>query len=217
MKVKWLGHSAFLLTSESGVRVLTDPYKSGSYDGAVGYKPITEKADVVTASHQHDDHYCLEGLPEGYECVTEAGKHEAAGLAITGIKTYHDTSRGKDRGSNIIFVIEMDGIRVCHLGDLGHTLSGGEAGAIGKVDVLLIPVGGFYTIGPKGAMDVMKALSPAVTIPMHYKTEALGFPIKPVDDFLSLAGDSERTGATETEIKQEGLSGRRIIVLEHEL
>ena len=217
MKVKWLGHSAFLLTSDSGTRVLTDPYKSGSYDGAVGYKPITEGADVVTASHQHDDHYCLEGLPEGYECVTAAGKHEAKGLTITGIKSYHDTSKGKERGSNVIFIIEMDGIRVCHLGDLGHTLSDEEVGAIGKVDVLLIPVGGFYTIGPKEAVDVMKALSPAVTIPMHYKTEVLGFPIKPVDDFLSLAGDSERPGTTETEIKQDALGGRRIIVLEHEL
>ncbi len=217
MKVKWLGHSAFLLTSDSGMRVLTDPYKSGSYDGAVGYKPITEKADVVTASHQHDDHYCLEGLPEGYECVTEAGKHQAAGLSITGFKSYHDTTRGKDRGSNIIFVIEMDGIKVCHLGDLGHTLSDEEAGAIGKVDVLLIPVGGLYTIGPREAVDVMKALSPSVTIPMHFKTEALGFPLKPVDDFLSMAGDSGRPGTTETEIRQEDLSGRRIIVLEQEL
>ena len=217
MKVKWLGHSAFLLTSDSGTRVLTDPYKSGSYDGAVGYKPITESADVVTASHQHDDHYCLEGLPEGYECITGAGEHEAKGLTITGVKSYHDTSKGRERGSNIIFIFEMDGLRVCHLGDLGHTLSDEEVGTIGKVDVLLIPVGGFYTIGPKEAVDVMKALSPAVTIPMHYKTESLGFPIKPVDDFLSLAGGSERPGTTETEIKQEALGSRRIIVLEHEL
>jgi L-ascorbate metabolism protein UlaG (beta-lactamase superfamily) len=217
MKVKWLGHSAFLLTSGGGVKVLTDPYKSGSFDGAVGYKPITEKADVITASHKHDDHYCLEGLPEGYECVTEVGTHEAAGLTITGFKTYHDTSEGKDRGSNIVFVIEIDGIRVCHLGDLGHSLSAEDAAAIGKVDVLLLPVGGFYTIGPKEAVDVMKTLAPAVTIPMHFKTEPLGFPIKPVEDFLSLAGDAERPGTTETEITKDSLDDRRIIVLEHEL
>ena len=217
MKVKWLGHSAFLLTSESGVKVLTDPYKSGSYDGAVGYKPITEKAEVITVSHKHEDHYCLEGLPVGYECVTGAGKQDLAGLTITGFKTYHDTSKGKDRGSNIVFVIEMDGIRVCHLGDLGHTLSSDDVAALGKVDVLLIPVGGFYTIGPKEAVEVMKALSPAVTIPMHYKTESLGFPIKPVEDFLSLAGDFERIQASEAEIKKESLGSRRIIVLEPEL
>jgi L-ascorbate metabolism protein UlaG (beta-lactamase superfamily) len=217
MKVKWLGHSAFLLTSDGGVRVLTDPYKSGSFDGAVGYKPIKEQADVITASHEHDDHYCLEGLPEGYECVLTPGEHEAAGLSIKGVKTYHDTSRGKERGSNTIFTIDMDGIRVCHLGDLGHMLSDEEVGAIGKVDILLLPVGGFYTIGPKEAVSVMKALSPSITIPMHFKTESLGFPIKPVEDFLSLAGDYDKAGTTELEVKKEDLAGRRIIVLEHEL
>jgi L-ascorbate metabolism protein UlaG (beta-lactamase superfamily) len=217
MKIRWLGHSAFVLTSDSGTRILTDPYESGSYDGAVGYKPITETVDIVTASHEHEDHFCLKGLPEGFECVTKAGKHEAGGLAITGVKTYHDETKGKERGPNVIFVIDIDGLRVCHLGDLGHTLSGDELGAIGKVDVLLIPVGGFFTIGPKEALKVMKALSPAVTIPMHFKTESLGFPIEPVDNFLSLAGEHERPGASEIEITKDGLGSKRVIVLEHEL
>jgi L-ascorbate metabolism protein UlaG (beta-lactamase superfamily) len=217
MKVKWLGHSAFLLTSDSGTKIITDPYKSGSFDGAVGYKPITEEADVVTASHEHDDHYCLEGLPEGYECITSAGEHDAGGVKIKGIKTYHDTSHGRERGSNIVFVMDLDGIRVCHLGDLGHVLSEEEIAAIGKVDVLLIPVGGFYTIGPKEAVEVMKALSPSVVIPMHFKTESLEFPIKPVEDFLSLAGDYHKTGSTEMDIGKDDLGGRRIVVLEHEL
>ena len=217
MKIRWLGHSAFVLTSDSGTKVLTDPYESGSYDGAVGYKPITEAVQVVTSSHSHEDHYCLDGLPEGYECITTPGAHEASGVSILGVKTYHDTSKGKDRGRNIVYVIEIDGIRVCHLGDLGHELSDDEIGAIGKVDVLLIPVGGFYTIGPKEALGIMRVLSPAVTLPMHFKTDSLGFPIKPVEDFLSLAGESERPGATEIEIKKDQLGGARIIVLDHEL
>ncbi len=217
MKIKWLGHSAFLLTSESGVRILTDPYESGGYEGKVGYKPIKEKVDIVTASHSHEDHYYLEDLPEGYECITDPGKHEVKGVVITGIKTYHDTSGGKERGRNIVFVIEVDGIRVCHLGDLGHTLSEENLSQIGKVDVLLLPVGGFYTIGPKEALSVMKAISPAITIPMHFKTEVLEFPIKPVEDFLSMAGDYERPGSSEIEIKPEDLKGGRIIVLEHAL
>ena len=217
MKVKWLGHSAFLLTSATGKKVLTDPYKSGSFNGAVGYGPISEKADVVISSHKHDDHYCLDGLPTGYECFTSTGEHEAAGIKIKGIKTYHDTSQGKERGSNVVFVIDIDGIKVCHLGDLGHTISREEAGAIGKVDVLLIPVGGFFTIGPKEAVEVMKSLEPSVTIPMHFKTDALDFPIKPVEDFLSLAGDYEKAGATEIEIDKDDLGGRRIVVLDHEL
>jgi L-ascorbate metabolism protein UlaG (beta-lactamase superfamily) len=217
MKIKWLGHSAFVLTSDGGTKVLTDPYESGSYDGAVGYKPIQEKADVITASHKHEDHYCVDGLPEGYECVTKSGRHDAKGVAITGVKTYHDTSGGKERGPNVIFTIDIDGIKVCHLGDLGHTLSDDDLRAIGKIDVLLIPVGGFYTIGPQEALEVMNAISPAITIPMHFKTESLGFPIKPAEDFLSLAGDYERPGTSEIEVKAEDLTKKRIIMLEHEL
>ena len=217
MKIKWLGHSAFLLTSENGTRILTDPYESGSYGGAVGYKPIKEQVDIVTASHSHEDHYYIKDLPEGFECITDPGKHEVKGITITGIKTYHDTSSGKERGRNIVFVIEVDGIRVCHLGDLGHLLSDDQVSAIGKVDVLLLPVGGFYTIGPKEALSVMKALSPAITIPMHFKTDVLGFPIKPVEDFLSLAGDHEKPGTSEIEIKPDDLGSKRIIVLEHAL
>ena len=217
MKIRWLGHSAFVLTSDSGTKVLTDPYESGSYDGAVGYKPITETVDVVTASHKHEDHFCLEGLGEGFECVTKAGEQEVRGLRMTGVKTYHDESKGKERGPNVIFVIDIDGIRVCHLGDLGHTLSDDDLGAIGKVDVLLVPVGGFFTIGPREAISVVKALSPAVTIPMHFKTESLGFPIEPVENFLSLAGEHEKPGTSEIEITRESLGSKRIIVLEHEL
>ncbi len=217
MKIKWLGHSAFVLTSEKGKKVLTDPYESGSYGGAVGYKPITEEADIVTVSHAHEDHYCTKTLPPGYQCVDSPGKHEIEGIAITGIKTYHDTSSGKDRGRNIVFVIEIDGIRVCHLGDLGHVLTQDQIASIGRVDVLLLPVGGFYTIGPKEALSVMKDLSPAITIPMHFKTDVLGFPIKPVEDFLSLAGKYERPGTSEIEIKPDDLKSKKIVVLEHAL
>ena len=217
MKIKYLGHPAFVLTSDAGKKVLTDPYESGSYDGAVGYKPITEKVDVVTASHEHEDHFCLDGLPEGYEVVKTPGKHEVAGFSIEGVKTYHDTSGGKERGRNVVFTIGVDGLRVCHLGDLGHVLSGDEAAAIGKVDVLLVPVGGFFTIGPREALDVIKALGPTVVIPMHYKTDALNFPIAPVEDFLSLAGDHEKLDTYEFELGESDMSSKRILVLEHEL
>jgi L-ascorbate metabolism protein UlaG (beta-lactamase superfamily) len=217
VKIRWLGHSAFVLTSGSGTKVLTDPYESGSYDGAVGYKPITEAVQVVTSSHSHEDHFCLDGLPEGFKCITDPGKHEASGVSIEGIKTFHDETRGEDRGRNIVYTIEIDGIRVCHLGDLGHALSDEEIAAIGRVDVLLIPVGGFFTIGPKEALGIIRALSPAVTIPMHFKTDVLGFPIKPVEDFLSLAGENERAGTTEIEIDKDSMGSGRIVVLDHEL
>ncbi len=217
MKIRYLGHSAFVLTSDRGKKVLTDPYESGSYDGAVGYKPITERVDVVTASHEHADHFFTDGLPAGFEVVKTPGRHDVAGFSINGVKTYHDTSRGKERGTNIVFNIDVDGVRVCHLGDLGHTLSGEEAAAVGEVDVLLVPVGGYFTIGPREALDVIKALGPTVVIPMHYKTDALNFPIAPVEDFLSLAGGHETAGKHEIELVKGDLGSKRTVVLEHEL
>ncbi len=217
MKIRWLGHASFVLTSDTGTKVLTDPYKSGGFDGAVGYGPIKEKVDVVTVSHDHDDHFCLDGIPEGFETIATSGKHDAAGISVIGVKTFHDARQGKERGRNIVHVIEMDGLRIAHLGDLGHSLSDEEVSAIGKVDVLLIPVGGLFTIGPKEAVAVMKSLRPSIVIPMHFKTESLNFPVKPVEDFLSLAGNHERPGNSEIEIKKENLCGERIVVLEHAL
>jgi L-ascorbate metabolism protein UlaG (beta-lactamase superfamily) len=217
MRIKWLGHASFVLTSDSGTRVLTDPYRSGAFDGAVGYAPISEKVDVITVSHDHEDHYCVDGLPRGFETVSTAGEHKAAGVSITGIKTYHDSHQGKERGRNIIYMIEMDGIRVAHLGDLGHGLEADQIKALGRVDVLLIPVGGHFTIEPKEALQVVRALKPSVVIPMHFKTECLNFPVKPVEDFLSLAGKHERPGSCEIEVKKESLGGQRVVVLEHAL
>jgi len=217
MKIKWLGHAAFVLTSDAGTRVLTDPYKSGAFDGAVGYGPITERVDIVTVSHDHDDHNCREGLPPGYETVAAPGKCSVAGLDIISVKTYHDAHQGKERGRNIVHVITMDGIRIAHLGDLGHTLSDNDVKAIGKVDVVLLPVGGHFTLEPKDAMAVVRQLRPSLVIPMHFKTKSLNFPVKQVEDFLSLAGKHERPGASEIEIKQAGLGGQRVVVLEHAL
>jgi L-ascorbate metabolism protein UlaG (beta-lactamase superfamily) len=217
MKIKWLGHAAFVLTSDAGTKVLTDPYKSGAFDGAVGYGPILEKVDVVTVSHDHDDHNGLDGLAPGYEAVTAPGKHSVAGIDITGIKTFHDNRQGKERGRNVVHVITVDGVRVAHLGDLGHVFADDETRAIGRADVVLIPVGGYFTIEPEDAMAVVRQLRPSVVIPMHFKTPSLNFPIKPVEDFLSLADKHERPGRSEIEIKRENLSGQRIIVLEHAL
>lgn len=217
MKIKWLGHASFLITSNDGTKVLTDPYLSGGFGGAIGYGPIKERADVVTVSHAHDDHNDVGSLPQGFEEVSTPGKHEVAGLTITGIKTFHDPKKGKERGRNIVFVMDIDGMRVAHLGDLGHRLSDEEVEAIGKVDVLMIPVGGYFTIEPRDALAVARSLGPSVVLPMHYKTGSVTFPIKPVEDFLSLAGKHERPGKSEIEIRREDLGKERIIALDHAL
>jgi L-ascorbate metabolism protein UlaG (beta-lactamase superfamily) len=216
MKLKWLGHSAFLITSSEGVTILTDPYKSGSYEGAVGYGEITDAADIVLVSHEHDDHNSTDSVPGNPVVIRGLGEHESRGIKFAGVGTYHDKSQGKERGKNTIFVFEVDGVRVCHLGDLGHTIDQETSSKIGKVDVLLVPVGGFFTIDAAEATAVTETLNPRVVIPMHFKTEKLGFPIAGVDGFLEGKQSVERRGSAEielTEVKGE----KQIVVLDHAL
>jgi L-ascorbate metabolism protein UlaG (beta-lactamase superfamily) len=216
MKIKYLGHSAFVITSSDGIRILTDPYEHGCFDGAVKYGKIEERADIVACSHRHPDHYGIEDLPGGFELVEGAGMHEVKGVTIHGVDTFHDESEGSERGTNTIFVFEIDGMRVVHLGDLGHPLSDEEARNVGKVDVLLVPVGGHFTIDAQVARDTVNKLDPSLVIPMHYKTERVDFPIAPVDGFLEGEGNVKKVGSSEVEITSLPES-REIWVLEHEL
>src|SRR3989304_3578688 len=114
MRIKWLGHASFLVTSDKGVRILTDPYKSGAYNGAVGYGPIVEEADVVTVSHGHDDHGYVEAAQGSPQIVKGSGFFQVRDVEIKGIPTYHDASQGAERGKNVIFRFIVDGLRVCH-------------------------------------------------------------------------------------------------------
>ena len=139
------------------------------------------------------------------------GEYISQGMEITGIKSYHDGQRGKLRGLNTIFCFVLDGIKVCHLGDLGHTLSRAQVKTIGSVDLLFLPVGGRYTIDAAGANEVMRQLHPAVTVPMHYKTRALSFELDPVDDFLK--GREPVKPQEELQLAKEDLSGEGKVVL----
>uniref|UniRef100_A0A7C6AFD1 MBL fold metallo-hydrolase n=1 Tax=candidate division WOR-3 bacterium TaxID=2052148 RepID=A0A7C6AFD1_UNCW3 len=208
MKVKFLGHASFLITSEKGVRIITDPYKPGCYGGGIKYAPITEEADIVTISHEHDDHNetKIKGNPV---FVRESGKKEVKGINISGYEVYHDKSSGKERGKDIIFNMEIDGMNVVHLGDLGHTLTKSDAEKIGRVDVLLIPVGGYFTIDSKDAENIINLLKPKVVIPMHFKTSKCDFPIAPVDDFIKNKEVNKVGG--EVEIKKENLLDKTAI------
>jgi L-ascorbate metabolism protein UlaG (beta-lactamase superfamily) len=182
MKVKFLGHASFLITSEDGTRIITDPYRPGCFAGGIKYEPITEEADIVTISHDHDDHNCtdIQGDPT---FIRGAGEKESKGIKITGTDVFHDESGGKERGKNTVFKMMIDGMSVVHLGDLGHPLSDHQVQEIGKVDVLLIPVGGYFTIDAVTADNITKQLDPKIVIPMHYKTEKCGFPIAAVDEY----------------------------------
>ncbi|MBD3348208.1 MAG: MBL fold metallo-hydrolase [Candidatus Eisenbacteria bacterium] len=217
MTLTWLGHASFLIESGDGTKLVTDPYESGSYDGAVGYSPISESADIVTVSHDHADHNAVDTVSGDPEVVRGAEPRTVKGVSIRGIETYHDTSKGQDRGRNTIFVMEVDGVRIGHLGDLGHTLSDDEVESLGEIDVLLTPVGGYYTIGPEEAKAVAERVGAKIIIPMHYKTDALGFPIQPVDDFLKLMENVERRDSNSIEINSGELSGPgKVVVLDYE-
>ncbi len=149
--------------------VVTDPFESGK----VGFKFPKTEADIVTISHDHWDHNRADLVGGSPKAVNGPGEYEIKGVSIFGMPTYHDAKKGQERGKNTVYVITIDKIRVCHLGDLGHTLSEEQVGEAGEVDVLLAPVGGVYTIGAKEAGEIISRLEPKVVIPMHYKTGEL--------------------------------------------
>ena len=218
MKIKWYGHSAFLFTSNEGVKIITDPYESGGYGGQLAYGKIQDQADIVLTSHDHADHNDTKSLPGSPQIVKGSGSKTVKGISLKGIPTYHDSSRGTERGANTIFTFSVDGIRVCHLGDLGHILSEKELAEIGPVDILLIPVGGYFTIDGKEATRVADQIKPKILIPMHVKTEKCGFPIAPVEDFLKGKSRVKRAKATEVTFDKDNLPQQvEIVVLDHAL
>jgi L-ascorbate metabolism protein UlaG (beta-lactamase superfamily) len=218
MQIVWLGHAAFLIISADGRRILTDPYESGSYDGALTYKPITEQADIVTASHDHADHFSPRAVHGNPQIINTPGVHQAAGLTIKGIASFHDPSAGAQRGTNIIFIFNVDGITIGHFGDLGHRLSDDDISAIGTIDVALMPVGGYYTIDAAEATELIARMAPRIVIPMHFRTECCQFPIAPVDVFLTGKRNVERLRTSQLSVVPSDLPAEtRIKVLEHKL
>ncbi len=213
MKIKWYGHAAFKITTDSGVRIIIDPYQSGAFGGALAYGKITDEADVVLTSHDHDDHNYVKDIKGTFIHISEVGNHEAKEIKIKAIPSFHDPSKGSERGANLLFLINADGLRIAHMGDLGHTLGKATIGELGAVDVLLVPVGGFYTIDASEAAKVMEDLKPAITIPMHYKTGKCEFPIAGVDNFTRGKERVRKTGSPEITVTRESLPGLPEIVI----
>jgi L-ascorbate metabolism protein UlaG (beta-lactamase superfamily) len=212
MRIKYLAHSSFLLESEDGIRIITDPYNPGY--GGIRYKKIEDTADIVTVSHEHGDHNYIKGVPGNPIIVKGTGKRSVKGIEFNGIPVFHDKSGGRERGENTVFCFELDGIKIVHLGDLGHLLSPSQIANIGGVDILFIPVGGFYTIDEREATEIVESLSPEIVIPMHYKTPGVDFPISGVDKFLSGKDNIEEVNLPEYTIKRDELPEKmRIVVL----
>ena len=215
MKIRWLGHASFLITSDDGFRVITDPYTTGR---GIEYGEIRESADAVVVSHGHGDHSNVGAVGGDPVVLNGPGTRTAGGVAFEGVACHHDPEGGALRGPNTAYAFAVDGVRVSFLGDLGHPLTLDQAAAIGAVDVLLVPVGGTYTIDAGDADRVCDALRPRVVIPMHYKTDKCAYPIGGVEAFLKGKPRVRRVGASEVEFTAATLPAEReVVVLEHAL
>lgn len=211
MKIEYLGHSCFKLTESTGTTVVCDPYSS-----EVGFAMPKVSADAVTVSHHHFDHDAVKNIVGNPIVLDKESGLELSGVYIDAIKSFHDECRGKKRGENIIFKFRMDGIDICHLGDLGEACSPDLIETVLPVNVLLIPVGGNYTIDAEMAKEYVDRIMPDVVIPMHYRTKDSKIDIDKVDKFLELFDEDciEERESNSLELSRSDLSEEtRIIVL----
>jgi L-ascorbate metabolism protein UlaG (beta-lactamase superfamily) len=207
MRVEWHGQAAFTLSGEEGT-VVIDPFGDVSSFRERGiqwdYPPIeAPSADLVLVTHEHRDHNGVEAVGGEPEVLrARAGKHESPFGEVVGIASEHDGTAGTERGPNTIFVFELDGLRISHFGDFGQVeLRPEQRAAVGKVDLLFLPVGGGPTIGAEAAATIVRELAPRWVVPMHYRTERIGF-LEPADEFLAAIGESVRLDETSFETGQ---------------
>lgn len=216
MQITYLGHATFLLSSD-GTKILIDPY-----DEKVGYPIPAVDADAVLVSHEHGDHTNVamaKGKPQVVRGLSDGDwrkivKQPVGKVTVSSVPTYHDDTQGSQRGRNTVFIIEGEGLRIVHLADLGHMLDNSQATAIGHPDVVMIPVGGHFTIDAAQAKQVLDQIQPRVVIPMHYKTEVnAGWPIGPLDNFTGVIGQTKNVGHTVTVDKAKLPQSREVWVM----
>jgi L-ascorbate metabolism protein UlaG (beta-lactamase superfamily) len=211
VKVIWHGHACFELQGKS-VTVVTDPFRG------IGIPEPKAAADIVLCSHSHGDHHNVKPVlgKEGQVLEGFVGSRKVKEVPVKGVAAFHDDAMGTKRGKNSIYTFRLDGIQFCHLGDLGHDLSSTAVGDIGRIDVLFIPVGGGFTIGPETATKVCEKLKPKIIIPMHYRGRGLSptfNSLKPVDAFLGGKENIERIKGSVMTIEEDKLPKEtRIIV-----
>ncbi|WP_165973987.1 MBL fold metallo-hydrolase [Marinitoga lauensis] len=181
MKIRWFGHSCFGI-EYLNVKILTDPFNE-----TVGYPLPDYQPDIITESHQHFDHNAHHLIKGNYILINTPGNHLSKGIKITGFKTYHDRVKGHERGENIIFKFRFsDGLTIAHFGDLGHILDKKMIEELKDINIIMIPVGGYYTIDANEAKKIIDIINPEIVIPMHFKTKYVNFPISPVENFIKL-------------------------------
>lgn len=212
MKIEYLGHSCFVLTESTGTSVMTDPY------GKIGIKMPKRSVSVVTVSHQHYDHNNIAAVYGAPTVISKEGSYAFEGVEIVGIKSFHDDVGGALRGENVIFKFRMDGLDVCHLGDIGESCTAELLEQILPIDVLLIPVGGTYTIDSEEAKRYVDRIMPEIVIPMHYRVKDVNLDIDKPDDFIDSFEDEEveKCESGVIELFRDDLSGdsTKVILME---
>lgn len=217
MQITWLGQSSFKIEAKTTlgntVTIITDPYND-----SVGLKMPRSKADIVTVSHGHFDHNNLEAVKGEPFIIQNPGEYETKGVFIYGVETYHDDKKGAERGPSTVYRIDVEDLTLAHLGDLGHTLENGQLELLEGVDILMIPVGGVYTIDAKKAMDVISQIEPRIVLPMHYKIPGIKVNFDGIDKFCKEIGvcskdHPDKLKITKKDLPQEDM---QVIVLERQ-
>lgn len=212
MEIYYLGHSSFRIKGKNTV-LLTDPFSSS----AVGFKFPKVEAQIVTVSHEHQDHNNVQAVEGNPFVVSAPGEYEIKGVSIFGFSSFHDSKQGAERGRNTVYLIEADGFRICHLGDLGDGLSQKIIEEVNGVDVLMIPVGGIATIGPKEAVEIISQIEPLIILPMHYKAPGINETtfgkFSTVGDFLKEYGTENPERLDKVSLTEGKLPGETKVVL----
>ncbi len=208
MKIKWIGHSCFLITSDKGVKILTDPFKRDSH---LSYPRAAESVDIVTVSHEHLDHNDVDSVIGRPAVLKGHVQKVMQDVVIRTMSTWHDEFKGKEKGANTVFFFNVDTVNICHLGDLGHQLSSAEIKVIGKVDVLMIPVGGLFTLDSNAASMVFDDIKPRIALPMHYKTDRCQWLKNTADEFVKGKKHVKKLDSDEIELSAGEMPGNNEI------
>ena len=207
MDITWYGHACFRIR-EKGVAIVTDPYSK-----EIGYALPRIRADVVTVSHAHKGHSYARGFRGSPRVLQHPGEYEVGGVFITGVPTFHDAKKGTERGQNIAFLFDFDGLTVCHLGDLGHVLTQNQVELLDGINVLLTPVGGISTVTAAKAAEVVSQLEPNIVIPIHYRTPGSSRKLGSVSRFLKAMGVEESSRQEGLKVSKSGLPEETQVVL----
>ena len=215
MQILWKGQACFQIITSKGkgeqIKIVIDPY-----DSSIGLQLSPMETDVGLVTHEHYDHNNTKVLKGTPFLIAGPGEYEAKGVFVRGISSFHDTVEGKDRGQNTIYMLEAEGIRLCHLGDLGQVeLASEQVEAIGNIDILFIPVGGVYTIAAKEASKITRQIEPRYVIPMHYQIPKLKIKLEKVDAFVKEMGVKTEEPQAKLSVKAKDLTGEetKVVVL----